>query len=92
MQGYSPASGVIVTDLCYVLLFEKLAIKYAKVSKAESFYDVKNGSSTITSKSSSKNLGNENKHTMSLENLHFDSRFVLKTTKTPVFVFTIEIL
>ena len=48
-----------VTDLSYVLLLEKLAIKYAKVSKAESFYDVINGSSTVTSKSSSKNLSNE---------------------------------
>ena len=32
------------------------------ITIAESFYNVKNGSSIITSKSSSKNLSNENKH------------------------------
>ena len=56
------------------------------------FYNDKNGSSFITSKSSSKNLSNENKHTLLFpKNWHFNSRFVLKTTKTPVFVFITEI-
>ena len=55
------------------------------IIKAESFYNIKNGLSIIASKRSSKNLSNENKHTMFSENWHFNSRFVLKTTKTPVF-------
>ena len=60
---------------------------------AEVFYNVKNGSSFITSKSSSKNLSNENKHTLMFpEDWHFNSLFVLKTTKTPVFDFITEIL
>ena len=36
---------------------------------AESFYNVKNGSSIITSKSSSKNLSNENKHTQCFQKI-----------------------
>ena len=52
-----------------------------------------NGLSFIMSKSLSKNLSNENKHTLCFpDNQHFESRFVLKTTKTPVFVFITEIL
>ena len=49
----------------------------------ESFYIVKNELSFIMSKSSTKNLCNEN--LMCPENWHFNSRCVLKTTKTPVF-------
>ena len=54
----------------------------------------KNKSSIIMSKSSSKNLSNENKHTLYMfaENWHFNSCFVLKTTKIPVIVFIAEIL
>ena len=44
-------------------------------------------------KSSSKNLSNENIHTLCLQkNWHFRSCFALKTTKTPLFVFITEIL
>ena len=59
-------------------------------SIAESFYYVNHGSSIITSK----NLSNENKNTMCFQRndtyyrnssfWHFDLRFVLKTTRTPV--------
>ena len=45
------------------------------------FYNVKNRLSFIASKSLSKNLSNENKHTMFQENWHFNLRFVLKTVK-----------
>ena len=55
----------------------------------ESFYIVKNELSFIMSKSSTKNLCNEN--LMCPENWHFNSRFVLKTTNTLVFVFITEI-
>ena len=58
-------------------------------SKAQYFYNVKNGSSNITSKSLSKNLSNGE---VFPENWHFNSCFVLKTTKTPLFVFITEIL
>ena len=37
-------------------------------SIAEVFYNVKNGSSFTTSKSSSKNLSNENKHSLFFQN------------------------
>ena len=47
------------------------------------FYKVKNGSSFIMTKSLSKNLSVENKYSMFPENWHFNSCFVLKTTKTP---------
>ena len=40
-----------------------------KMPKAESFYNVKNGLSIITSKSSSKNLSNENKHTLCFQRI-----------------------
>ena len=56
------------------------------------FYNVKNESSFITSKRLSKNLSNENKDTMFPENWHFNSGFVFKPTKAPVFVFITEIL
>ena len=39
------------------------------LSKAESFYKVKNGLSFITSKSSSKNLSNVNKHTLCFQRI-----------------------
>ena len=57
---------------------------------AKSFNNVTNGSSLlrlsiITSKSLSKNLSNENKHTIFQENWHLNSCFVLKTTKTAVY-------
>ena len=59
----------------------------------EFFYNVKNGSLFIMSKSLLKNLSNENKtHSMFSENWHFSLRFVLMTTKTPVFYFITEIL
>ena len=38
-------------------------------SIAEVFYNVKNGSSFTTSKSSSKNLSNENKHTLRFQRI-----------------------
>ena len=44
-------------------IFERRLVQCYNVDiRAESFYNVKNGSSIITSKSSSKNLSNENKH------------------------------
>ena len=58
-------------------------------SLAQYFYKVKNGSSNIVSKSSSKNLSNGEVFT---ENWHFYSSFVFKTTKTSLFVFITEIL
>ena len=54
---------------------------YFLQSLAGVFYNVKNVSSFITSKNLSENLSNQNKHFW-----HFNSRFVLKTTKTQVFV------
>ena len=57
-----------------------------KRRKAESFYNVKNRSLSL-----SKNLSNENKHTLCLQRIGI-WRFVLKTTKTAVFVFITEIL
>ena len=59
------------------------------VNLAQYFYNVKNGSSNITSKSSSNNLSNGE---VFPENWHFNSCFVLKTTKAPLFVFITEIL
>ena len=56
---------------------------------AQYFYNVKNGSSNITSKSLSKNLSNGE---VFPENWHFNSCFALKTTKIPLFVFITEIL
>ena len=58
-------------------------------SKAQYFYKVKNGSSNNLSKSSSKNLSNGE---VFPENWHFNSCFVLKTTKTPLLAFISEIL
>ena len=62
---------------------------------AESFYNVNYGPSIITSKSLSKNLSNQNKHLWwyykNSSFWHFNSRFVLKTTKTRVFVLITEI-
>ena len=55
------------------------------------FYNVKSGPSIIRSKDSSKNLSNENKHTMFPENWHFNSLFVLKTTKSQVFAMITKI-
>ena len=50
------------------------------------FYKVKNGSSFIMTKSLSKNLSVENKYSMFPENWHFNSCFVLKTTKNTIFI------
>jgi hypothetical protein len=62
---------------------------------AESFYNVNYGLSIITSKSSFKNFSNQNKHWWwyykNCSIWHFNSCFVLKTTKTQVFVFITEI-
>ena len=52
-------------------------------TEVQYFYNIKNGSSIITSKSSSKNISNEE---VFPENWHFNSCFVLKTT-TPLFCF-----
>ena len=49
------------------------------------FYNVKNGLSFVTSKSWSKDISNEITQNMFPENWHFNSSFVLKTTKTTVF-------
>ena len=66
------------------------------VSLAESFYNVKNGSSIITSKSSPKNLSNENKHTLCFQRIgiliHILSWRQQKHQCTAVFVFITEIL
>ena len=59
------------------------------ISRAEVFYSIKKWWSFITSKSLSKNLSNGE---VFPENWHFDSCFVLKTAKTPLFVFIPEIL
>ena len=53
------------------------------------FYNVKNGSSNITSKSSSQNFSNGE---VFPENWHFNSIFVLKTTKKTLSVYITEIL
>ena len=53
------------------------------------FYNVKNWSSNVTSTSSSKNLSDGE---VLPDNWHFNSCFVLKTTKTPLFFFITEIL
>ena len=65
---------------------------------AESFYYVNYGSSIITSKVRQKNISNENIKqrndiTKNSSFWHFNSRFVLETTETPVFsVFITEII
>ena len=41
----------------------------SSMAKAQYFYNVKNGSSNITSKSSSKNLSNENIHTLCFQRI-----------------------
>ena len=58
-------------------------------SMAESFYKVNYGSSIIMLKILSENLSNQNKKSSFC---HFNSHFVLKTTKTQVFALIIEIL
>ena len=64
-------------------------------AQAGVFYNVKNGSSSITSKILSENLSNQNKHFDDIKKnssfWHFYSRFVLKTAKTQVFVMITEI-
>ena len=67
----------------------KNVFKNCHIILAQYFYNIKNGLSNITSKSSLKNLSNRE---VFPENWHFDSCFVLKTTKTPLFVFITEIL
>ena len=61
------------------------------VALAESFYYIKYRSSIFMSKILSEILSNENKNNWCFQKYslfwHFDSRFVLKTTKTPVFMF-----
>ena len=47
----------------------KTRLKRLSVPLAESFYNTKNGSSIITSKSLSRNLGNENKHTLCFQRI-----------------------
>ena len=60
---------------------------------AETFYYVKYESSIITLKKLSKILSNENKKTGISRKKglfwHVNSRFVLKTTETPVFMFSL---
>ena len=56
------------------------------------FYNVKNGSSFIVSKSSSKFLSNENKHAHVPRELAFWFTFCLEDKKTAVFVFITEML
>ena len=63
---------------------------------SESFYYVNYGSSIITSKVrqiiSVKKTEKRNDITKNSSYWHFNSRFVLKTSKTPVFVFITEII
>ena len=75
------------------LFFLEFYQKTKQKSVAESFYCVKYGSSIITSKIPSKILSNENKKNWCFQKnslfWHFNSHFVLKTTETPVFMFSL---
>ena len=62
----------IVINFFFLLVKGTLKGTLSLFTIAESFYNVKNGLSFITSKSLSKNLSNENKHTMFPENWRAD--------------------
>ena len=64
----------------HILIFDKTKVIYFSVSLAGVFYNVKNGSSFITSKV-------RQKISVIPGNWHFNSHVVLETSKTPVFDF-----
>ena len=66
--------------------FSFCMLPFCKKTIEKSFYNVKNGSSIITSKSWSKNLGSENKHAFLIHILSW------RQEKPPVLVFVTEIL
>ena len=85
----------VYNDMKYTLKYDRLppdinVVKYhgcliSLTILAEVLCNVKNGSPFIMSKNSSKNLSYENKHSILpdfLENWHFLSHFVWKSTKT----------
>ena len=88
-------SGMFLISLACARLLKYIpSVGPVRAKLAESFFYVNYWSSIITSK----NLSNENINTLCFQWYyknssfwHFNSRFFLKTTKTPVFVFITEI-
>ena len=74
------------------LLFNKTVVTNLKNSLAESFTTSETDRQSLCQKVRQRTSVIKTKTYMFPENWHFNSHFVLKTTKTPAFVFITEIL
>ena len=96
LRSFRPFEQFRLHELLMIFMTSFSSISFRILKEANIiFYYVKYGSSIITSKIPSKILSNENMKTGVSRNIvclwHLSSRFVLKTTETPFFIFITEI-